>query len=612
MQLQLAKSKQTNRSWVAIENALNISRATQQHVSIPYATQHDCLNFHKDFSIACVWAWTANSGAGNPVFSRMRNPSGSLNYGFLLEVFNFGSSLGNEGNIRALFMAGDPNINDQTYTVNFTKVALNKFSFIVFTWKAATKTGILSVNDVKYVAAGSLGTLAANTAIEIGPTPLLIGKANYSGLRHSSGIGCNFSFFNKTLTDFEVTKFSREIGIIPKDLHNSCYGFWPLNHRYGRKAYDCVELFNYAKTTFLTASHGDLLNYTDAEIGLPDRSTNSAWHNYYLKKPAINVLSFEGLPNDIIRWNNNQLIADTDSFTLEAEILFRSGSDMFAFSRGRDGFGGWSILTRAAPTFINIEIVSSSTQHVQYDFPFSFNLWTWYHLAYTFEPSAKRLRLYVNGQLVQTYVNAALSNLRTATFGCTLGGQTLANNHNFANRCVIKNFRFWNIARSQTEINSSQLTVLPAGTAGLKVQFPLQEESNGVITDSSGSNNHGTRTGALPPLGILNGLLLDATHTINFPLSGTVINYFKGYAVQAYRLKNSQTLQPGEKLRLENNSLFANPSKAILRKLDAYYLFNNIDTTAGNRVLDLINANHATLTTTDGSPFTITPLNLLR
>jgi hypothetical protein len=121
----------------------------------------------------------------------------------------------------------------------------------------------------------------------------------------------------------------------------------------------------------------------------------------------------------------------------------------------------------------------------------------------------------------------------------------------------------------------------------------------------NGSGNE-VKTG-LPEL--KNALLLDGTHTISFPLSGTVVKTFKGYAYQAYRLKAGESLTPKEVLELDNNLLFANPSSSIRRKLDAYYNFNSIDTTSGNRIMDLIGTNHATLS---GSGFTTVTINSLR
>ncbi len=111
---------------------------------------------------------------------------------------------------------------------------------------------------------------------------------------------------------------------------------------------------------------------------------------------------------------------------------------------------------------------------------------------------------------------------------------------------------------------------------------------------------------------IKNGLLVDASHVINYPIPGVTTNYFKSYAVNAWALKTGQSLTAGERLELNNNLLFANPRPGIKRKLQAYYLFNQIDTTSGNRILDLLGANHATLTSTDASAFTLKPLTELR
>ena len=47
--------------------------------------------------------------------------------------------------------------------------------------------------------------------------------------------------------------------------------------------WDVVEMYNYAKTTPLTANHGTLVNYTDNELGIPDVSQQTAFQDFYEK-----------------------------------------------------------------------------------------------------------------------------------------------------------------------------------------------------------------------------------------------------------------------------------------------------------------------------------------
>src|SRR5690606_40187160 len=49
------------------------------------------------------------------------------------------------------------------------------------------------------------------------------------------------------------------------------------------KMWDVVENYNPWKTTPLTANHADLIGFTDAEIGATDKTTITAYKDFYDK-----------------------------------------------------------------------------------------------------------------------------------------------------------------------------------------------------------------------------------------------------------------------------------------------------------------------------------------
>lgn len=119
-----------------------------------------------------------------------------------------------------------------------------------------------------------------------------------------------------------------------------------------------------------------------------------------------------------------------------------------------------------------------------------------------------------------------------------------------------------------------------------------------------GSGNE-LRTG-FPDL--VNALLIDATHTISFPLSDTVTLSYKGHGVIAYRLKSGQTLTTLETKWLEKNLLYGNPNPAIVRKLDAFYQLGNVNSGTLEVPNLLTGGNNATVS----SNYSVVTINSLR
>lgn len=70
---------------------------------------------------------------------------------------------------------------------------------------------------------------------------------------------------------------------IPERLHPYVVGNWTAQETSGSKLYDSVEQFNYAKGTSLTPNHADLIGYTDTELGIPTKTTQTSRVNFYDK-----------------------------------------------------------------------------------------------------------------------------------------------------------------------------------------------------------------------------------------------------------------------------------------------------------------------------------------
>ncbi len=137
---------------------------------------------------------------------------------------------------------------------------------------------------------------------------------NFSGLSitgnlriggwHNAGNGFNglisqTSLHTKALTPQEISYIHTQGGLLPESAHESCIAHYPLTQRQYPKAsadfivkhpqfalndlvaFDVVEQYNYAKVTALTANHGELMNFTDAEVF---NANKTSVKDFYLKR----------------------------------------------------------------------------------------------------------------------------------------------------------------------------------------------------------------------------------------------------------------------------------------------------------------------------------------
>ena len=138
--------------------------------------------------------------------------------------------------------------------------------------------------------------------------------------------------------------------------------------------------------------------------------------------------------------------------------------------------------------------------------PASFPLNTWVHVAVTFDDPTNTMRLYRDGNLVATNTNVTASYTAENTFiGSHAGSQSF-----FLGR--IDEVRFWNVARTQAQIQNNRSTELnPLNEPDLAAYYNF---NHGVTA----GNNSGLRV--VPDLkGNFNGTMT------NFALNGATSNF---------------------------------------------------------------------------------------
>ncbi|MFD2161777.1 LamG-like jellyroll fold domain-containing protein [Paradesertivirga mongoliensis] len=209
--------------------------------------------------------------------------------------------------------------------------------------------------------------------------------------------------------------------------------------------------------------------------------TNTASTNVVVLSTPARALSFGG-SNDYV--NLGSLLPSNASFTKEAWILStdaNSANNIFS--------------TNADPIWIpngTLSVGQAGNYQVITDTnPFALNTWT--HVAVAYDQPAKTLKLYVNGILKASTLNAPAYAGGTIFLGHHAGGS--------GNSSIkMDEVRFWNRALCQGEIQSNMNAELnPASQSGLIALYHANQgfvsannSAETTLSDASGNNKNGT------------------------------------------------------------------------------------------------------------------------
>ena len=198
-----------------------------------------------------------------------------------------------------------------------------------------------------------------------------------------------------------------------------------------------------------------------------------------------NALNFDGI-NDKVTLNSNLLPATTEltyelwmkpnatSGVLLAHESWNTGYIHFQFHGSQIGFD-----------------VNGGNDNV-FNYVFSSN--TWYHIAAVYNSTAHTLKFYVNGVLQSTVVNNSFPSV-VGNVPITIGSWN--NDRYFSGN--MDDIRIWNVARTDSQIQSAMNSELTGNESGLVAYFNFnQGTANGnntaitSLTDNSGNNNSGS------------------------------------------------------------------------------------------------------------------------
>ncbi|MBL7885959.1 MAG: T9SS type A sorting domain-containing protein [Flavobacterium sp.] len=123
----------------------------------------------------------------------------------------------------------------------------------------------------------------------------------------------------------------------------------------------------------------------------------------------------------------------------------------------------------------------------------------WHHIAATFDLATQVSKIYVDGNNIASTFDtplATLTSIYNSTIPVNIGSTTLVAGNRYYFMGSIDEVRFWNIARSQIDIQSFMNTELTGNESNLVSYWKLDDTNFTCdVSDCNTNENHGTRKG---------------------------------------------------------------------------------------------------------------------
>jgi hypothetical protein len=261
------------------------------------------------------------------------------------------------------------------------------------------------------------------------------------------------------------------------------------------------------------ASAGDFLNAGSMTVGSGSTFTVNGDHiqtagstslqggSLTVVSPANPVhpngyaLSYDGV-RDFVSVPSSASLNPTSQITVETWIKPSS------LASSQISLGGtWDDITGANRTylfFIGNGKAQFYVSHTGADAPNASSTTTlqvgkWYHLAGTFDGS--NINLYVNGVLEGTASSPGAIHTNTHPLYVGKSDGDLGNSADFGG--TIDEFRVWNVARAQAQIQANMGTKLAGNEAGLVEYLPFDEGTGATAFDKTANHNDGSLGGGV-------------------------------------------------------------------------------------------------------------------
>jgi hypothetical protein len=258
--------------------------------------------------------------------------------------------------------------------------------------------------------------------------------------------------------------------------------------------------------------------------------------------PKSNALAFDG-GNDHL-----QVPADNyfggGNFTAEAWVYMRSyasWSRLFDFGNGQANNNILFGLTNATSGKPFFQIYNGTTGSAYVTSNTAIPLNQWAHVAVTLNGTTATI--YINGGVVATGTTFLPPNINRTN--CYIGRSNWSVDSYFNG--LMDEFRLWNVARTQAQIQSAMHTSVPANSTGLRLYYPFNEgiaggANAGITTTTNASANstvNATLQGFLRSGANSNWVtgLLSAVSSTYTDLTGEPNVSYK-YRLNAYKIQN--------------------------------------------------------------------------
>jgi hypothetical protein len=177
-----------------------------------------------------------------------------------------------------------------------------------------------------------------------------------------------------------------------------------------------------------------------------------------------NGLGFDGIDDGVVL-NSSLLSANTNELTYELWLKpYQLGG--FSALLNHDNWSTGYVHFQFHGNNIGFD-VNGGNDNV---FNYSFNTNTWYHVALVYSSTVHTLKFYVNGLLLDTVTNNSFPSI-AGNVPINMG--SWANGRHFNG--IMDEVRIWNIARTQSEIQSNMNSELVGTETGLVAYYPFNQ-----------------------------------------------------------------------------------------------------------------------------------------
>ncbi|WP_428656717.1 LamG-like jellyroll fold domain-containing protein [Runella sp.] len=199
------------------------------------------------------------------------------------------------------------------------------------------------------------------------------------------------------------------------------------------------------------------------------------------------ALDFDGV-DDVVTVPEN-VGFNAQNFTMEAWARFDANNRSQQIMDNSQRFMGFYYSQSGSS--INIGFIDNTGNERKAGFSFTPTVGTWYHFAGSFNNSTKEMYFYINGELQDIQIINYTPN--QSTLGVKLGINYGTNDSYLDGR--MEEVRFWNVARTETQIGASYNTELSGNESGLVFYYKFDGEATCDVQDCSPNQLHGTRNG---------------------------------------------------------------------------------------------------------------------